>query len=113
MRIMPNMERTRHRWKRLPASIRKPLVLVVGSIFIIAAAATGWLPGPGGIPLFLIGIAILATEFVWAERFRDVILAIIKKVVTAYKAHKIIGSIVLIGCILLAVGGAYCLLTVL
>jgi hypothetical protein len=101
------MERVRHHWKRLPASVRKPLVLVVGSLFIIAAAATGWLPGPGGIPLFLVGVAILATEFVWAERFRDAILAIIKKIVAQYKRHKIIGSIILAACIAMAATGVY------
>jgi small-conductance mechanosensitive channel len=101
------MGRTRYHWKQLPASIRKPLVLVIGSLFILAAAATGWLPGPGGIPLFLVGIAILATEFVWAERFRDLILAIIKRIATWYKAHKIIGSILLLCCIAFAAWTAY------
>jgi putative transmembrane protein PGPGW len=90
------MESIVRKWKRVPNAIRKPLVLVFGSLFILAAAATGWLPGPGGIPLFLIGIAILATEFVWAERFRDAILAIIKRVAVWYKAHKKIGTLLLI-----------------
>lgn len=72
------------------------MVLVFGSLFILAAAATGWLPGPGGIPLFLVGVAILATEFVWAERFRDKILAIIKQLAAHYKTHRIIGTMLLI-----------------
>jgi len=58
----------------VPWHIRKPVVLIIGLLFVIAAGLTGWLPGPGGIPLFLIGIAILATEFVWAEKARDWIL---------------------------------------
>jgi hypothetical protein len=101
------MERLGHHWKRLPASLRKPLVLVIGSLFILAAAATGWLPGPGGIPLFLIGVAILATEFVWAERFREKILAILKVIFDWYKTHRVIGTIILICCILGAGLGAY------
>ena len=30
--------------------------------------ATGWLPGPGGIPLILGGLAVWASEFRWAHR---------------------------------------------
>lgn len=40
---------------------------VVGAAMIIAAPLTGWLPGPGGIPLFLAGMAVLSTEFLWAK----------------------------------------------
>lgn len=40
---------------------------VVGTAMIIAAPLTGWLPGPGGIPLFLAGMALLSTEFLWAK----------------------------------------------
>ncbi|HEX9153880.1 MAG TPA: PGPGW domain-containing protein [Candidatus Saccharimonadales bacterium] len=87
-------ERAKHWWDRVPVNIRKPLVLVIGSFFILASAATGWLPGPGGIPLFLIGVAILATEFVWAERFRDKILVVVHYLGNQWKAHKIIGAIV-------------------
>lgn len=47
---------------------------VLGALFIIAAALTGWLPGPGGIPLFLTGMALLATEFIWAKRLRSWLL---------------------------------------
>lgn len=42
-------------------------VAVLGGLFIVAAGLTGWLPGPGGIPLFLAGMAILASEFRWAH----------------------------------------------
>lgn len=46
------------------------LVGFIGVTLIIAAPLTGWLPGPGGIPLFLLGLAVLGTEFHWARRFR-------------------------------------------
>jgi hypothetical protein len=29
---------------------------------------SGPIPGPGGIPLVLLGLAVMASEFVWAER---------------------------------------------
>lgn len=41
---------------------------VLGGLLIIAAPLTGWLPGPGGIPLFIAGLAVLASEFEWAQR---------------------------------------------
>ena len=43
------------------------VVAAVGVATIILALSIGWLPGPGGIPLALIGLAILASEFVWAH----------------------------------------------
>lgn len=58
--------------KSTPAStlVFRTLVAVCGVALIIAAPLTGWLPGPGGIPLFLLGLAVLGTEFHWARRFR-------------------------------------------
>ncbi len=88
------MESLKQRWKAVPATIRKPIILVIGSIFCIAALLTGWLPGPGGIPLFLIGIAILATEFEWAKRVRDRVIAQIHVAGKAFRAHKVLGTII-------------------
>ena len=83
----------KHHWRRTPGHIRKPVVLIVGLLFVIAAGLTGWLPGPGGIPLFLIGIAILATEFTWAQRVKDVVLNIVHMIGRWYRTHRIIGTI--------------------
>lgn len=44
------------------------LVGLVGVSLMVLAIAVGWLPGPAGIPLFLLGLAILASEFEWAHR---------------------------------------------
>ncbi len=44
---------------------------VLGALLMIAAALTGWLPGPGGIPLFILGLAVWASEFAWAKRLMD------------------------------------------
>jgi hypothetical protein len=41
---------------------------ITGSLLILLGLATGWLPGPGGIPLVLLGLAVLASEFEWAHR---------------------------------------------
>jgi uncharacterized protein (TIGR02611 family) len=92
------MERLKHHWSRIPSTIRKPLVLVIGSLFIIAAGLTGWLPGPGGIPLFLIGIAILSTEFEWAQRLRDWALDKLRVVGQWWRQHKIVGTLTFAAC---------------
>jgi hypothetical protein len=42
-------------------------------IFMLLALATGWLPGPGGIPLFIIGLSLLAVNHEWAERYIDLL----------------------------------------
>ncbi|MDQ3123628.1 MAG: hypothetical protein M3Q14_03015 [bacterium] len=33
--------------------------------------AFGWLPGPGGLPLFLLGLSLLAVNHEWAERWLE------------------------------------------
>ncbi len=45
-------------------------VFIAGSIVVLAGVAMLVLPGPG-IVVILGGLAILATEFVWAERALD------------------------------------------
>lgn len=44
---------------------------LVGIALMILAIATGWLPGPGGIPLFIIGLSILAIHHDWAQKYID------------------------------------------
>ena len=48
-------------------NLRKVAVLIVGTAVLIAAVLIGPLPGPGFSIVAPIGIAILATEFVWAR----------------------------------------------
>lgn len=50
--------------------VRKLMILIVGTIVVLAGV--GMLIGPGpGIVVIPIGLAILATEFVWAKRLLD------------------------------------------
>lgn len=100
------MEPLKKRWSNIPSSVRKPLVLVVGMTLVIVSPFTGVLPGPGGIPIFLIGVAILATEFEWAERFRDWILQYIKMAGSLWHRHKLIGSFLLLGMVALFITGS-------
>lgn len=99
------MERLYHAWKRTPHHIRKTLVFIVGMSFIIAAPFTAVLPGPGGIPLFLIGIAILASEFFWAQRLRNYFLMRVQWLSQLYRDHRKIGNIII--AILVIVCGAF------
>ncbi|MDN5725533.1 MAG: hypothetical protein L0G99_06310 [Propionibacteriales bacterium] len=41
---------------------------IAGTLFILLGFVTGPLPGPGGIPLVLLGLAIWASEFEWAQK---------------------------------------------
>lgn len=77
MQTAPQRENTRARdeaaqrvgrFRRMPAPVRKVLIAVLGGGLMLTAMVLGPLPGPGGIPLFLGGIAVLATEFHWAHR---------------------------------------------
>jgi hypothetical protein len=91
------MDSLKARWKRLPVTIRKPIVLTVGMFFVILSPFTGVLPGHGWIPVFLIGVAILATEYEWAQRIRDPILHWIHIAGSAWRRHKVIGTLLIVG----------------
>lgn len=66
-------------WKRQPKTVRKPFVFVLGLLLIICAPLVGWIPGPGGIIVFLAGIAVLASEFDWAENLKAFFLHTVPK----------------------------------
>lgn len=61
-------------WRRAVRADRRKyriyrlVVGVVGAVLVLLGLSTGWLPGPGGIPLVLLGLAVLASEFEWAHR---------------------------------------------
>lgn len=42
---------------------------VLGVIAIIGAALTAPIPGPGSLPLLILGLSLLATNHEWAERW--------------------------------------------
>jgi uncharacterized protein (TIGR02611 family) len=50
------------------ARIYRVLIAALGVLLVLLGAATGPLPGPGGIPLVLLGLAVWASEFEWAQR---------------------------------------------
>ncbi len=56
--------------------VKRYLTDLAGVCLILAAPLLGWLPGPGGIPLLIAGLALLAINNKWAE---DILLYIKNK----------------------------------
>lgn len=71
---LPAVREDRWVWRRRirsnPHQLRvyRCVVAAVGLLLVLLGLATGWLPGPGGIPLVLGGLAVWASEFGWAHR---------------------------------------------
>lgn len=59
-------ERIRENWRKFPHPIRWLVTAILGVTLIALGIVFLVLPGPG-IPLIIAGLAILATEFTWAE----------------------------------------------
>lgn len=68
----------RSRWRALPHPVRWLGVALTGGALVVAGLVLMVLPGPG-IPLLILGLVILASEFAWAE----VILHRVKHYATA------------------------------
>jgi len=49
---------------------KRILIDAAGYFLIVAGVATGWLPGPGGIPLIVAGLGLLSIHNAWAKRLR-------------------------------------------
>ncbi len=68
------MDKVKRGWKYVPDKPRRVLVFILGVLLILLAGIVGAVPGPGGMIIFLLGIAVLSTEFTWAQRLRDFLL---------------------------------------
>lgn len=55
--------------------VLKTFVFVLGAAFVVMGLALAVLPGPLTIPPVLLGVYLWSTEFVWAERLRDRVMA--------------------------------------
>ena len=58
------------RYARTPRLLRKVVILVVGGTITLLGVVLLFTPGPA-VLVIPAGIAILATEFVWAKRLAD------------------------------------------
>jgi hypothetical protein len=103
----------RWKWRRkIRAHPRKLLIYrigvgVLGGLLVIAAPLTGWLPGPGGIPLLILGLAVLASEFEWAQRLLFRVKGWVKAL-TAWTGKqpawlKALGTLAILLCVVVAI----------
>lgn len=83
-RILENMKKLWNFWKVI-------ILDTLGIVFMVLALLTGWLPGPGGIPLFIIGLSLLAINHDWAQRYIDILKNYADKIgdVIFVKNHRI------------------------
>ncbi|HMJ91991.1 MAG TPA: PGPGW domain-containing protein, partial [Candidatus Acidoferrum sp.] len=65
------------RLDKMPATVRKGVVIVVGGICIVAGLFMVVFPGPAFVFIPL-GFVILASEFKWAERWADKMVQLIQ-----------------------------------
>ena len=67
-------KRTAGRWRRKIRQNKRQLAVyrvavgVLGLLLIALGLVSGPLPGPGGIPLVLLGLAVWSSEFEWAHQ---------------------------------------------
>jgi uncharacterized protein (TIGR02611 family) len=86
----------RWRWRRKIRQNPRKLffyrmgVAVLGLLSVILGCITGPLPGPGGIPLILLGIAIWSSEFEWAQRLMFWFKAQLKRYQAWPRKHKLL-----------------------
>lgn len=85
-------------------------VAVAGALLIVLSALTGWLPGPGGIPLLLIGMAVLASEFRWAHRITVGVTMLVRRV-GCWPRRARAGAVVACGSLVVACGYVALLVT--
>jgi uncharacterized protein (TIGR02611 family) len=72
--ILIEPEEDRWRWRRKIRGNKRRLAVyriavgVLGLILVAVGIVSGPLPGPGGIPLVLLGLAVWSSEFEWAHQ---------------------------------------------
>jgi uncharacterized protein (TIGR02611 family) len=81
------MNNVKRSWRAAPKKVRQILVGIVGVLVIIAGCFMLVLPGPGWVTIFL-GLAILASEFEWADRVKIRLTTRFKSALAAMRAKK-------------------------
>jgi uncharacterized protein (TIGR02611 family) len=67
----PNWHSPREIFDFIFRSTKRIVVFVLGVSLVVLGIALIPLPGPFSIPLMIAGLAVLATEYVWAEKALD------------------------------------------
>lgn len=75
------------RWKKLPHPVRWIAAACVGGSLVVVGLIFLVLPGPG-IPLVILGLVILASEFAWAQAVLHRARTSVDKAVKTVKRRK-------------------------
>ncbi len=78
------MEAFKKKWQKVPEPLRKILVLIIGTLMLIAGIIMLAIPGPGGAAIFL-ALAIFASEFAVARRAKSSLIQRFKKIMAKVK----------------------------
>jgi len=70
---LPDWHSPREVYDFIFRSTKRIVIFVVGVALVLLGVALIPLPGPFSIPLMIAGLAVLATEYVWAERALDLV----------------------------------------
>ena len=65
---LPDWHSPREIYEFIFRSTKRIVIFVVGVALVLLGIALIPLPGPFSIPLMIAGLAVLATEYVWAEK---------------------------------------------
>lgn len=90
------MDKVKRGWKYIPDKPRRVLVFILGVLLILLAGIIGAIPGPGGTIIFLLGIAVLSTEFTWAQRLRDFLLGWVRRLGDYIKKRPIFSTLAIV-----------------
>ena len=70
---LPDWHSPREIYEFIFRSTKRIVIFVVGVALVLLGIALIPLPGPFSIPLMIAGLAVLATEYVWAEKALDTV----------------------------------------
>jgi uncharacterized protein (TIGR02611 family) len=70
---LPDWHSPREVFASIMRSTKRVVIFVVGVALVLLGIALIPLPGPFSLPLMVAGLAVLATEYVWAERALDTV----------------------------------------
>ena len=71
--VLPDWHSPREIYRFIFRSTKRIVIFVVGVALVLLGIALIPLPGPFSIPLMIAGLAVLATEYVWAEKALDTV----------------------------------------
>jgi uncharacterized protein (TIGR02611 family) len=102
--ILIEPEEDRWRWRRKIREDKRKLAVyriavgLLGLILIALGFVSGPIPGPGGIPLILLGLAVWSSEFEWAHQLMQRFKAQLHRYRTWSTSKKILFWVAFVGC---------------